>query len=165
MRRPFFALAAAILALAGCAHRPHHAAQSGPPATDAPAPVRHASTTDRHATTTTTTTAPAVVPATVAPPVTVQVAEVRPLAASDPVPAGSVWDRLAACESGGNWHTNTGNGFYGGLQFSLRSWRWVGGTGYPHEHSRETQIAMAERLLARQGWGAWPTCSRRLGLR
>jgi hypothetical protein len=78
---------------------------------------------------------------------------------------GSVWDRLAQCESGGNWHINTGNGYYGGLQFSASSWAWVGGHGLPHEHSRETQIAMAERLLARQGWGAWPSCSRRLGLR
>jgi hypothetical protein len=78
---------------------------------------------------------------------------------------GSVWDRLAQCESGGNWHINTGNGYYGGLQFSVRSWQWVGGSGYPHEHPRATQIAMGERLRARQGWGAWPSCSRRLGLR
>jgi len=78
--------------------------------------------------------------------------------------SAGVWDRLAQCESGGNWAINTGNGFYGGLQFTLESWRWVGGTGYPHEASRETQIAMAERLLARQGWGAWPACSRKLGL-
>jgi hypothetical protein len=76
-----------------------------------------------------------------------------------------VWDRLAACESGGNWAANTGNGYFGGLQFSARSWAAVGGTGLPHEHSRATQIAMAERLRAAQGWGAWPSCSRRLGLR
>jgi LysM repeat protein len=75
------------------------------------------------------------------------------------------WDRLARCESGGNWAISSGNGFYGGLQFSLSSWREVGGTGYPHEHSRAVQIAMAERLLARRGWTAWPSCSRRLGLR
>jgi hypothetical protein len=81
------------------------------------------------------------------------------------IPHGSVWDRLAACESGGNWAANTGNGYYGGLQFSVRSWAWVGGTGLPHEHSRATQIAMGERLLARQGWGAWPSCSRKLRLR
>lgn len=78
---------------------------------------------------------------------------------------GSVWDRLARCESGGNWQANTGNGYYGGLQFSLRSWQAVGGTGYPHEHPRATQVAMAERLRAVQGWGAWPACSRKLGLR
>jgi hypothetical protein len=78
---------------------------------------------------------------------------------------GDVWDRLAACESGGNWAANTGNGYYGGLQFSARSWAAVGGSGLPHEHGRGTQIAMAERLRAAQGWGAWPSCSRRLGLR
>jgi hypothetical protein len=81
------------------------------------------------------------------------------------VAAGSVWDRLAECESGGNWAINTGNGYYGGLQFSLSSWRAVGGTGYPHQASRETQIAMGERLRAEQGWAAWPACSRKLGLR
>lgn len=77
----------------------------------------------------------------------------------------SVWDRLAQCESGGNWAINTGNGYYGGLQFSLSSWRAVGGTGYPHEHSRETQIEMGKRLQASGGWGHWPACSRKLGLR
>ncbi|MBW3602291.1 MAG: transglycosylase family protein [Actinobacteria bacterium] len=77
----------------------------------------------------------------------------------------AVWNRLARCESGGNWRINTGNGYYGGLQFSLSSWRAVGGRGYPHRASKATQIAMAERLLARQGWGAWPACSSALGLR
>jgi hypothetical protein len=77
---------------------------------------------------------------------------------------GTVWDRLAQCESGGNWAINTGNGYYGGLQFSLSSWRAVGGSGYPHQASRETQIAMGQRLQAAQGWGAWPSCSAQLGL-
>lgn len=72
------------------------------------------------------------------------------------------WDAVAQCESGGNWHINTGNGYYGGLQFSLSSWRYVGGTGYPHEHSRETQIHFAEILLAKQGRGAWPHCGKYL---
>lgn len=80
-------------------------------------------------------------------------------------PSGSVWTRLAACESGGNWAANTGNGYYGGLQFSLSSWRAVGGSGYPHEASATTQIAMGQRLQARQGWGAWPGCAAKLGLR
>ena len=79
--------------------------------------------------------------------------------------SGSVWDSLARCESGGNWSINTGNGYYGGLQFSASSWRAVGGTGLPHQHSRATQIQMAERLKAIQGWGAWPACTRKLGLR
>ena len=78
---------------------------------------------------------------------------------------GSTWDDLAACEAGGNWGINTGNGYYGGLQFSLSSWRAVGGTGYPHEASRETQIAMGERLRGAGGWGHWPACARKLGLR
>lgn len=81
------------------------------------------------------------------------------------LPEASVWHALAQCESGGRWHINTGNGYYGGLQFSLSSWRWVGGTGYPHEASVATQIEMGRRLQARQGWGAWPACSRKLGLR
>ena len=69
-----------------------------------------------------------------------------------------VWDRLAQCESNGNWSINTGNGYFGGLQFSLGSWRAAGGSGYPHHHSREEQIRVAENLLDMQGWGAWPTC-------
>jgi hypothetical protein len=80
------------------------------------------------------------------------------------VPGNSVWDRLAQCESGGNWHAS-GGAFSGGLQFLPSTWRSVGGTGLPSEASRETQIAMAERLLARSGWSQWPTCSRKLGLR
>ena len=78
---------------------------------------------------------------------------------------GSVWDRLAACEAGGNWAINTGNGYYGGLQFSLATWRGLGGSGLPSDASREQQIALGQRLQAAQGWGAWPSCSRKLGLR
>jgi hypothetical protein len=74
------------------------------------------------------------------------------------------WTGVAECESGGDWSINTGNGYYGGLQFSLSSWRAVGGSGYPHEHSREEQIYRAELLLDAQGWNAWPTCSSELGL-
>ncbi len=81
------------------------------------------------------------------------------------VASGSVWDRLAQCEAGGNWYINTGNGYYGGLQFSASSWRAVGGSGLPHQNSREVQIQMGERLKAQQGWGAWPACSAKLGLR
>ena len=76
-----------------------------------------------------------------------------------------MWDDLAQCEAGGNWSINTGNGYYGGLQFALQSWRSVGGSGYPHQHSREEQIYRGERLLEQQGWGAWPSCSRQLGYR
>lgn len=84
------------------------------------------------------------------------------------VPAGQwddVWDRLASCESSGRWHLDSGNGYYGGLQFLPESWWWVGGTGMPHEASREEQIARAKILLAYQGWEAWPACSQALGYR
>jgi resuscitation-promoting factor RpfA len=77
----------------------------------------------------------------------------------------SAWDKLAQCESGGNWKINTGNGYYGGLQFSPTTWRAFGGKGMPHQASREQQIAVAERTLAAQGWNAWPSCSRKMGLR
>ncbi|GAA5108597.1 hypothetical protein GCM10023339_07800 [Alloalcanivorax gelatiniphagus] len=77
----------------------------------------------------------------------------------------TVWDALAKCESGGNWAINTGNGYYGGLQFNLGTWRAYGGTGYPHQASRETQIAVATRLRdAAGGYGSWPSCSAKLGL-
>jgi resuscitation-promoting factor RpfB len=83
---------------------------------------------------------------------------------SSTTPSGSVWDKLAECESGGNWSINTGNGYYGGLQFSLSTWRAYGGTGMPHEASREEQIAVAERVQDGQGWGAWPACTAKLGI-
>ena len=77
----------------------------------------------------------------------------------------TVWDQLAACESGGNWAINTGNGYYGGLQFSLSTWQSYGGSGYPHQNSREQQIAIAERVRAATGgYGSWPHCSQSLGL-
>jgi uncharacterized protein YabE (DUF348 family) len=77
----------------------------------------------------------------------------------------TVWDALAQCESGGNWAINTGNGYYGGLQFNLDTWQAYGGTGYPHENSRETQIAVATRLHAERGFNPWPACADKLGLR
>jgi resuscitation-promoting factor RpfA len=79
--------------------------------------------------------------------------------------AAGKWDEIAACESGGNWATNTGNGFYGGLQFTLSTWESFGGRGMPHHASRGEQIRVAERVLESQGWGAWPACSRKLGYR
>jgi hypothetical protein len=115
-------------------------------------------------------------PTTAAPPPVAEVAapEPEPEPESVPLESGSgngdpndyaSWDRLAQCESGGNWSINTGNGYYGGLQFSLSSWRAVGGTGYPNEHSRETQIQMGQRLHAQGGWGHWPGCTRSFGWR
>lgn len=89
-----------------------------------------------------------------------------PRAAANFAPGdGSVWDRLAKCESGGNWAINTGNGYYGGLQFNLGTWKSNGGSGYPHQASREEQIRVAENLRAARGYAPWPACSAKLGLR
>lgn len=89
----------------------------------------------------------------------------RATASSNSTPSdGSTWDQIAACESGGNWATNTGNGFYGGLQFTQSSWNAAGGSGSPADASRDEQIARAQVLQSRQGWGAWPACSSKLGL-
>jgi len=91
----------------------------------------------------------------------------RPAPEPEPAPApassssggSGIWDRIAACESGGNWAANTGNGYYGGLQFNLGTWAAYGGTGRPDQQSREAQIAVAERVAAASGgYGAWPHC-------
>ncbi len=87
-----------------------------------------------------------------------------------PAPAiadGSVWDALARCESGGRWNINTGNGYYGGLQFHPGTWLSNGGGQYaPYAHlaTREQQIDIAQRLHAARGFKPWPACSRKLGL-
>ncbi|MEG9247025.1 transglycosylase family protein [Arthrobacter sp. Soc17.1.1.1] len=83
--------------------------------------------------------------------------------AANAAPA-SDWDALAQCESGGNWGISTGNGFSGGLQFTPSTWAAFGGQGNAANASREQQIAVAENVLAGQGWGAWPACSAKLGL-
>ncbi|MFF7053619.1 transglycosylase family protein [Streptomyces griseorubiginosus] len=73
----------------------------------------------------------------------------------------SEWDAVAQCESGGNWSINTGNGYYGGLQFSASTWAAYGGTAYApqaNQASKAQQIAVAEKVLASQGKGAWPVC-------
>jgi hypothetical protein len=79
---------------------------------------------------------------------------------------GSVaqFERLASCESGGNWAINTGNGYYGGLQFNLATWRGVGMGGYPHQASKAQQIAAGQKLHSQRGWRPWPSCSRKMGL-
>lgn len=84
-------------------------------------------------------------------------------AAYDP----TVWDRVAQCESGGNWKINTGNGYYGGLQFYHPTWRGFGGqeyASYAHQATKAEQIAIGRRVLHSQGPGAWPVCSVRAGL-
>ncbi|WET78860.1 transglycosylase family protein [Amycolatopsis sp. QT-25] len=86
-----------------------------------------------------------------------------PLAIAATPASATNWDAIAQCESSGNWNTNTGNGYYGGLQFSQSTWRAYGGTGSAHNASREQQIAVAERVLQGQGIGAWPHCGKKGG--
>lgn len=98
-----------------------------------------------------------------ATPVASSAGRAAPVAAT-----GGVWDRLAQCESGGDWSIDTGNGFSGGLQFLRSTWLGAGGGEYaPDAHlaTREQQIDIASRVQASQGWGAWPGCSAMLGLR
>lgn len=92
-----------------------------------------------------------------------------PLAAAPAASAATThtWDRLAACESGGRWNINTGNGYYGGVQFTSPTWKSYGGTRYaarPDLATKAQQIAVAERLLHARGWAPWPGCARKLGL-
>jgi hypothetical protein len=95
-----------------------------------------------------------------------------PLAAQTQSPASALesertWNRLAECESGQDWDTNTGNGYYGGLQISMDTWkafrgRWI--ADRPDQASKAGQIKVAERILNDQGWGAWPSCSQQIGV-
>jgi Transglycosylase-like domain len=131
---------------------------TAPPTTTTTAPP----TTTTTAPPTTTTTAPPTT-TTTAPPTTEPPPPDTGGGLGDPGDYAT-WDALADCESGGNWSINTGNGYYGGLQFSLSSWQAVGGPpGLPSDYSRETQIQMGQRLQARSGWGAWPACAAELG--
>jgi resuscitation-promoting factor RpfA len=88
------------------------------------------------------------------------------LAPSASAAADSTWDKVAQCESGGNWAISTGNGYYGGLQFSASTWKAFGGGQFAataNKASREQQIVVAEKVLAAQGWNAWPVCSKKAG--
>ncbi|MFF3160155.1 transglycosylase family protein [Streptomyces sp. NPDC057910] len=90
-----------------------------------------------------------------------------PLSGAAQAASSSVWDRVAACESGNNWATNTGNGFHGGLQFTKSTWKEFGGGKYAplaHEATRGQQIEIAERVLKAQGPKAWPVCAVKAGL-
>ncbi len=98
------------------------------------------------------------------------ISAIVPILMASPADAASLstWKRLAACESGQRWHINTGNGYYGGLQFSSSTWAAYGGRKYArnaHRASRAEQIRIAEKVLRAQGWGAWPACTSKLGLR
>lgn len=175
--RKLLAYSALALAATGCS------SDSSPDEEPPPMenPVESSTTTTIPSTTTTTTTLPPPPPTmttTVPPtmtstthahlPPTPEPTIVRTAGATPPAsveePAG-VWDRLAECESGGDWGIATGNGYSGGLQFSPQSWRSVGGAGSPHQASRSEQITRGKILQGQQGWGAWPSCSRQLGLR
>ena len=111
-------------------------------------------TTVKPAPTTTTTKPPA--------PSTTVAAAVQSTRLGDPNAEAS-WDALARCESGGNWAANTGNGYYGGLQFSLATWQNLGGQGTPNQASKATQIEMGKKLYRSSGWNAWPGCASSLG--
>ena len=79
----------------------------------------------------------------------------------------ATWDKLAKCESTGNWAANTGNPFKGGLQFTDSTWKAYGGKQYApsaNKATREEQIAVAKKVQADQGWNAWPTCSKKMGI-
>jgi hypothetical protein len=115
--------------------------------------------------TSTTTTVPPTTTTTKAPQTTTTTVQQNVVQSYS---GGSVWDDLAQCESSGNWAMNSGNGYYGGVQFLHSTWVNMGGrqyAEYPHQATREQQIAVSERLLSQYGWGQWPACSRKLGLR
>ncbi|MCD2188681.1 transglycosylase family protein [Actinomycetospora soli] len=109
-----------------------------------------------------------VVAATVTAPVALAgTAMAAPSAEASPQ-SNATWDRLAKCESTNNWDADTGNGFKGGLQFTDSTWKAFGGKKYADsadEASREEQIAVAKKVQAEQGWKAWPTCTKKLGMR
>ncbi|WP_313811966.1 transglycosylase family protein [Glutamicibacter sp.] len=86
------------------------------------------------------------------------------VATTAPASAASTWDKLAQCESGGNWSINTGNGFSGGLQFTPSTWKAYGGKGSAHNASKAEQIRVATKVQQGQGWGAWPACTAKLGI-
>ena len=122
----------------------------------APKPTPTKTTATKSATKSTTTKASTAAKTTTAPKASTAAASTA---------SNSVWDQIAQCESGGNWAINTGNGYYGGLQFNLSTWQAYGGTGMPSAASKATQIAIASKVQAAQGWGAWPACTSKLGLR
>ena len=162
---------------------PETTTTTAPPRTTAPPPpsprITSPQTTVPPTTAPPTTVAPTTVPPTTVPPATVPPTTVAPTTVPPTTapPTGTIfgqpylstwpsldmWDRMSLCESGGNWSINTGNGYYGGIQFSLSSWQWVGGSGNPADASREEQIYRGNLLWEKQGWNGWPGCKRHLG--
>lgn len=139
---------------------------TAPPTTAAPTTTEAPSTTQApaaQAVKAPPAAAPAAAPVATTPPATAPPATSAPSGGYGDPADPATWDRLAQCESGGRWDLDSGNGYYGGLQFSLDTWRNVGGSGYPHENSREEQIHRGQILQAEAGWGQWPHCSKELG--
>lgn len=162
------------------------ATDAGADTSDAPSTTATTAAPTTSTTLATTTTAAPTTSTTAAPTTTAKAVEVQRVQAPAPTttaappppaptttrPPTSVvgdpnnpatWDKLAQCEASGNWAMNSGNGYYGGLQFSVGSWSNVGGVGYPHQASKAEQINRGKILQARAGWGQWPSCARRLG--
>lgn len=103
--------------------------------------------------------------------IAVEIAKVTPTPTPTPVPitntisvSGDVWEKLAMCESKGNWSIDTGNGYFGGLQFSQGAWNSVGGEGKPSDASKDEQIKRGKMLQEKRGWGVWGLCAKKLGL-
>ena len=132
---------------------------SSPPATSPPA------TSPRPRTAIATTASRSVVVTTIA-------LDSAPSTAADPVGTGAdpsasadVWAKLRKCESGGRYDINSGNGYYGAYQFAAKTWTKLGYEGLPHQAAPEVQDEAARKLQTKAGWGQWPACSRRLGLK
>jgi resuscitation-promoting factor RpfE len=137
-------------------------APPSPPALDAPPPAEPAGFVLPAPDAPPVPPAPDAPPPDAPPPPADPAGDAPPDAPPAPRRAYSVnWDAIAACESGGNWAINTGNGFSGGLQFTPSTWHSNGGSGSAHSASREEQIRVAENVLRTQGIGAWPVCGRR----
>lgn len=118
---------------------------------------------ETHITIPTPTTTPTPSPTSIPTPTPTYIPTPTPQPTTDPTD-DRVWDRLAQCEAGGNWAEDTGNGYYGGLQFNQSAWESVGGSGNPAQASRTEQISRGKMLQAQRGWSPWSACSKELGL-
>ena len=159
-----------LLLLVSCSKPSQDTPVSGPPTTQEPinmeemaaskqgmppAPTTTVTTLPPSTTTTTVALPPPTTPPTTSPP--------PPPPSSAPAAGGDVWWELAGCETGYKYdNPNTGNGYYGYFQFDYDTWQSVGGPGYPHHHSYDTQLIYAKKLQAQRGWSPWPYCSQKL---
>jgi Transglycosylase-like domain len=180
-RLPLFALSFAIAApLFGGVLALPSSAQVAPPPAGAGQPSSFVIDANQAPTVTTTVAPPVKKKSAKAKSVTPTTIDVRPLDTEAPATAStvapaaasgnggipdSVWAALRKCESNGNYAINTGNGYYGAYQFAASTWRKLGYSGLPHEASPAIQDEAARKLQASAGWGPWPACTRKLGLR